>query len=436
MPNLSVINRRAVLGGALAAASAPLVAQSVTGKRRIATVGTGHRGSSTWGVELLAEHSERIEFVGLCDINRKRAEVVRKMLGVSAPVYTDLDRMLREVRPDTLIVTTRDGTHHEMIIRGLEAGCRVLTEKPMTTDERKCQAILDAEKKAGQPITVTFNYRYSNTAQKIKELLMAGTIGQVVSVDFHWYLDTSHGADYFRRWHAYRQNSGSLFVHKASHHFDLINWYLDADPVVVSAQGALRNYGRNSKTGGKNCRECPNKQQCKFYWDVYKDKRLVQLYVDCESEDGYMRDACVYRQDIDIFDTMTGEVRYSNGAIMSYSLNTFMPYEGYHLAFNGADGRIETRVYERQPWEVPRQDEIRVTRNFSKSEVLVVKHAIGGHFGGDPRLRRMIFVPDTPDPLRQRAGSRAGAMSALTGIAAVKSADSGKPVAIADLIRL
>jgi predicted dehydrogenase len=402
---------------------------------RVAIVGTGHRGSRTWGSELLAEHSDRIEFVGLCDINRKRAEVARGMMGVTAPLYTGLDQMLRETRPETLIVTTKDSTHHEMIIRGLEAGCRVLTEKPMTTDAHNCQAILDAEKKAGRPITVTFNYRYSNTAQRIKELLMAGTIGEVVSVDFHWYLDTSHGADYFRRWHAYRANSGSLFVHKASHHFDLINWWLDAEPVVVNAQGVLRKYGRNSKLRGRNCRTCPHALQCPFHWDILKDRRLTALYVECESEDGYLRDACVFREDIDIFDTMTGEVRYSSGAMMSYSLNAFMPYEGYHLAFNGTNGRIETRLYERQPWDMPPQDEIRVTKNFSESEVLVIPHAEGGHFGGDPRLRRMIFVPETPDPLRQRAGSRAGALASLCGIAAVKSVDTGRPVEISSLVR-
>ncbi len=434
--NTSNPTRRGIVGAALMAASAPILVRGNQAQRRVAMVGTGHRGSGTWGSDLLAEHSDRVQFVGLCDINRKRAEVVRLMLGIDVPIYTDLARMLREVRPDTLIVTTKDSTHHEMIIRGLEAGCRVLTEKPMTTDQRKCQAILDAEKKAGLPITVSFNYRYSNTAQKIKELLMAGTIGDVVSVDFHWYLNTRHGADYFRRWHAYRASSGSLFVHKATHHFDLINWYLDADPVVVSAMGGLRKYGRNSKIRGRNCRTCPHRQQCQFHWDILKDQRLTRLYVECESEDGYLRDACVFREDIDIFDTMTGEVRYSTGAIMSYSLNAFMPYEGYHLAFNGLNGRIETRVYESQPWGVLPQDEIRVTKNFSKSEVLVVPHAKGGHFGGDPRLRRMIFVPDTPDPLRQRAGSRAGAMSLLTGVAAVESVDTGKPVAISSLVRL
>ncbi|MEK7408550.1 MAG: Gfo/Idh/MocA family oxidoreductase [Acidobacteriota bacterium] len=421
---------------AAAAAGAGAARQAGLKKTRAALVGTGSRGSGTWGRELLKRQGNRVEIVGLCDINPKRMEAARRRIGIDAATFTSLERMLAETRPDLLIVTTRDSTHHEQILKAMEMGFNVLTEKPMTTDEKKCQAILDAEKKTGRKVTVAFNYRYSNTAQKIKELLMAGAIGEVTSIDFHWYLDVIHGADYFRRWHAYRRNSGTLFVHKATHHFDLINWYLEADPVEVTAYAALRKYGKNGKFRGANCRACAHKRECQFHWDITPSKDLVSLYVEAESEDGYSRDACVFREDIDIFDTMVAEVKYSNGALMSYSLNAFMPYEGYHLAFNGLNGRIEVRVYERQPWEAKPEDAIRVTGNFARSEVIVLPYAEGGHFGADPRLMEMIFNPDKPDPLKQRAGSRAGALSLLTGVAAVKSVETGRPVRIADLVRL
>jgi predicted dehydrogenase len=283
---------------------------------------------------------------------------------------------------------------------------------------------------------VAFNYRFSKRAEKVKALLMANAIGPITSVDFHWYLDIHHGADYFRRWHAYKANTNSLFVHKATHHFDLINWYLEADPVEVTALGQLRNYGRNGKFRGRNCRGCAYKDQCKFYWDMTRDPTLVALYADCESEDGYLRDACVYREDIDIYDTMAAQVKYSNGVQMSYSVNAFMPFEGHAMAFNGLDGRLEVRSYERQPWEPPHIEEIRLTRNFGATEIVPVEDEEVGHAGADPRLRRFVFSPELPDPLKQRAGSRAGAMSILTGIAAVRSVESGKPVKIADLLAI
>jgi predicted dehydrogenase len=78
---------------------------------------------------------------------------------------------------------------------------------------------------------VTFNYRYSPFRSQVKELLMSGEIGDVLSVDFHWLLNTVHGADYFRRWHSNKAISGGLMVHKATHHFDLVNWWLSDMPV-------------------------------------------------------------------------------------------------------------------------------------------------------------------------------------------------------------
>lgn len=420
---------------AAAVAGAPAVLAGQSGKKRIALVGTGIRGTTMWGSSVARVYKDQIEFVGLCDINRKRVEVGRQMIGVDAPTFTDFDQMLRTVKPELVIVTTKDSTHHEQIIRALESGCEVITEKPMTTDERKCQAIIDAEKKAGRQITVTFNYRYSSIAEKTKEILMSGAIGRPTSIDFHWYLDVNHGADYFRRWHAYKESSGTLWVHKATHHFDLINWLLDADPVEVTAFGDLRNYGRNGKLRGKNCRTCPHQKECPFYWDMTRSRQLMQLYAECESEDGYLRDACVFREDIDIYDTMTANVKYSNGVLMSYSLNTYMPYEGYHLGINGTMGRLDVRAYERQPWEAPAAAEFRITRNFGKSETSDLRVGAGGHFGADPKLKDMIFKPGTPDTLKQRAGSRAGAMSALTGVAAVRSIEGGRPVKIADLVK-
>ena len=117
--------------------------------------------------------------------------------------------------------------------------------------------MLDAEKRNNRKIVVTFNYRYAPAHQQIKEILMSGEIGKVVSVDFSWYLDVIHGADYFRRWHRLRNSGGSLLVHKASHHFDLMNWWLGADPVEVSGSGGLQVYGKNGPFRGTQLPHLP-----------------------------------------------------------------------------------------------------------------------------------------------------------------------------------
>lgn len=404
-------------------------------KKRIAMVGTGVRGIGMWGKPVIKEFADQVEFVGLCDINPGRVETAKKAMGLSCPTFTDFDKMMKETKPDKLLVMTVDGTHHEFIIKGMEYGADIITEKPMTIDEHKCQAILDAEKRTGKKVTVTFNYRYSPHRQKIYELLRNDAIGKITSVDFHWYLNTSHGADYFRRWHRLRKNGGSLLVHKATHHFDLLNWWVNSEPEQVFAYGALEHYGKNNSFRHTHCRPCPHKKECKFYWDMTKSPSLMELYADNEKYDGYHRDGCVWKEDIDIFDKMAVQIRYANKVQVSYSLTAYSPYEGYRIAFNGTKGRIDAWIKESQPWEEEDFDEIQVTANFGKREIIRIPNNEAGHGGGDTRLRKQVFTPGD-DPYHQSAGSRDGAMSILIGIAARNSIDSGKPVTIGDLTSL
>lgn len=437
MPSSESPTRREFLAsaGAMVAASAlPAWGAPAGSKRRYALVGTGNRGVNMWGRGVRERYADVAEFVGLCDVNPLRVEAGKRHIGVSCPTFTRLDDMLGATRPDVLIVTTVDATHAGCIVSALDRGIDVITEKPMVIDEAQCRAVLEAEKRSGRSLAVTFNYRYAPKHRLIKETLMSGAIGRVTSVDFSWYLDVHHGADYFRRWHRLRDKGGSLWVHKATHHFDLVNWWLGAEPVEVTAAGALDRYGRNGPFRHTHCRPCPHQASCEFHWDITKDPVLVKLYADCESADGYYRDGCVFREDVDIFDTMNALVRYSNGASMSYSVNAFMPFEGFHLAFNGTKGRLEVRDYERQPWPVAEETEAYLTRNFGQREKLEIPQVKGGHGGGDDRLRDLIFRGvEAPEHMRL-PNSRAGALSCLTGVAARKSCDEKRTVKIAELM--
>ena len=429
-------------GGVVAATSLlgadPLFGQTASAKRRYAIVGTGDRATGMWGRQIQERYSDVIEFVGLCDINPKRVEASKALMGVQCPTFTNFDEMLDKAKPQVVMVTTRDSFHSQYIVRALDRGFDVMTEKPMVIDEKQCQAVLDAEKRNKRNIIVTFNYRYAPRHRTTKEILMSGEIGKVLSVDFAWYLDVYHGADYFRRWHAYKNGGGSLWVHKATHHFDLVNWWLGADPVEVVANGQLQVYGKNGTIRGKNCRACPHQKSCRFYYDLTTNANRMKLYAECESADNYYRDACVFREDIDIYDSMQAIVKYSNGATMAYSLDAHMPFEGFRVAFNGELGRLEVRDYERQPWDVPagQETEIYVTKSFGQRRKVDVVNAAGGHGGGDDFLRDQIFRK-TPAPAHMRLpDSRAGAMSCLTGIAARKSIEEKRAVTISELVKL
>lgn len=425
-------------------------------KIRLALVGTGSRGSGFWGRDL-AKNFPNVEFVALGDINPGRLEYVKSYMNASCPTYTNIDQLLKEVKADYIIVTTVDATHDEIIVKALNAGFNVITEKPMTTDEVKCKRILDAEKKTGKKVVVAFNYRHSVHAMQLKELLAADRVGKITSVDFNWYLNVHHGADYFRRWHGRMGKGGSLWVHKATHHFDLLNWWLNSEPVEVNAYGSLEHYGKNNAFRGTKCRGCEHKPNCKFYWDITANQQNVNLYVNNEQHDGYIRDGCVWSREIDIYDKMSAQILYANGVIVNYSLTTYSPYEGWQIAFNGLKGRIETwediPYLQKTPDDQAKRHAIEMSGaddavagdvreiiawdNFSKNyEVYTTPKIRGGHGGGDIRMQKRIFVDPTDNPHHVMAGTREGAMSILIGIAARKSIQLKRPVKISELTNL
>ncbi len=225
------------------------------GRRRYAIVGTGVRAVGMWGRPLARQYGDVVEFVGLCDSNPLRLEAAKRQMDVSCPTFTDFDGMVTSARPDLLMVTTVDAHHAGYIVRALDRGIDVIVEKPMVTDEKQCQAVLDAEKRAGRQIVVTFNYRYAPKHQKI-------------------------------------------------------------------------------------------------------------------------------------------------------------------------------------PWETQEETEMYLIRNFGKREKVELPDARGGHGGGDQRLLDSIFRNAEMPPYMKLPGSRAGAMSCLTGIAALKSCDAGGPVKISDLVSI
>jgi predicted dehydrogenase len=423
-------------------------------KKRYAQVGLGHR-SMMYSNAVVEHFADSAELVGLCDSNegrlRLRADWAREN-GAEVPTYGDgqFDQMIAEIKPDVVIVATVDCTHDRYICRAMELGCDVMTEKPMTTDEHKCQRILDARRVTGRECRVTFNYRYAPARTQVKDLLMADVIGNVVSVDFHWLLDTKHGADYFRRWHRNKRNSGGLMVHKATHHFDLVNWWLSTVPETVYATGA-RNFYRPETADryglsqrGARCLDCAEADRCPFYIDLRAYPTLRSMYLQNEQYDGYYRDRCVFSGDIDIEDTMDVAVTYGNGARMSYSLHAFMPWEGYVVAFNGSKGRLEHVCMESVyfsgdgtvPGELrPEGTKIKVFPHFQSGYEVEIWQSKGGHGGADPVMLEHLFGSEPPAGKYLRAADeRAGAWSILTGIAANRSIESGQPVRVDELV--
>ena len=462
-PTPNAVDRRtfvktlSAVGAGLALSAVPsVVAQTILPRRRYAIVGLGSRHKMYQNaIEL--DYKDHAELVGLCDSNPGRIEVAQKLSkkhGTPVPAgyaHTDFNKMITETKPDFVIVTTVDSTHDDYIVAAMEAGCDVITEKPLTNTAEKCQRILDARRRTGRHLRVTFNYRYSPPRTQVKDILMSGEIGDVLSVDFHWMLNTTHGADYFRRWHSQKKFSQGLMLHKASHHFDLANWWIGAMPETVWAVGKREFYTPTmAKRFGleshhERCHTCPEQAKCGFYLDLAANPELKELYLDQEHYDGYFRDQCVFRPEIDIEDTMNVMVRYDNGVTMAYSLNTFNAWEGYQIAFNGTKGRLEHTIIEQI--YVNGTDSVQggIAENGVTTRIIPIRGAArtvepwtgaGSHGGGDKVMLDEIFLPTAPADKYLRASSEhAGAASILIGVAANQCFKTGQSVKIADLVK-
>jgi predicted dehydrogenase len=453
-------SRRSFMKSAAVAGIATALAPRVWGvtenrRKRYAIVGTGSR-SRMYQDALQKTYRDTSELVGLCDLNAGRLELARNRSAQNEtsppPGYAaaDFEKMIAETKPDAIIVTTMDSTHDDYIVRGLEAGCDVITEKPMTTDEKKVMRIQDAVERTGRHVRVCFNYRYTPARTQVKEMLRDGAIGDLLSVDFHWLLNTHHGADYFRRWHGQKQYSGGLMVHKSTHHFDLVNWWLGSNPVEVQAMGKREFYTPEMarrlglESYHERCQTCPEADKCTFRMDLAASSSLKSLYLDQEHHDGYFRDRCVFHPRIDIEDTMNVMVRYENNVTLSYSLNAFNSWEGYTIAFNGTQGRIEHEIVERI--YVNGTDGVQggIARGGITTRLIPLRGAAtdieprvstGGHGGGDKVMLDQLFLDNPPDdPLLRASDHRGGAASVLIGAAANQCFATGQPVVLDELV--
>lgn len=425
-------------------------------KKKYVLVGSGGRAEFFYGA-LASNYRETSELLAFCDINGTRMDYANRILVQKydhEPVRTykaeEFDRMIEIEKPDFVIVTSVDRTHHTYIIRAMELGCDVITEKPMTVDEKKCQEIIDAVERTGRNVRVTFNYRYAPHHTKARELIRDGVIGKVTSVHFEWLLNTQHGADYFRRWHRNKNNSGGLLVHKSTHHFDLVNFWIGSQPETVFAFGDLLFYGReNAESRGvtqfyDRATGNPVAAEDPFALHLDQNDHLKSMYLDAEHEDGYRRDQSVFGDGINIEDTMGVIVKYKNNAILTYSLNAYMPWEGYRIAFNGTKGRLEMSIIE-QSYVNSGGDKalegalkgktMNVFPMFGEPYSVQVEEGVGGHGGGDPVLLNDLFGTPEPDPFNRAANHVDGARSILTGIAANRAIATGMPVKVDDLVR-
>ncbi len=383
-------------------------------------IGLGQRGLS-YGHLLTNGLSGYGRVMALADINEKRMNGAARLLGLdNMALYSNYHDLLADPTIDAVIVTTPDCTHETVATDALRAGKHVLCEKPLATTVEGSYKIMAAQK-PGQVLQIGFVLRYNRVYENAYEIIARGDIGNVKQIIA---TDNRRGADYFRRWHRFREKSGGLFNHKSTHTLDIVNWYAGAKPVSISAMGGLSVY-LPGKWQGERCLTCETKEQCPEYLDL-REEPYRSLYLLAETADGYIRDTCTFTSEKTTIDHGHALIEYDNDVKASYNLSLFAPIDTRQMMIFGDRGKLELDEAQRR---------ITVRPHYSQDviEYSVAKDA-GGHGGGDTGLLRE-FIACMKQGEQPLAGAVEGAWSCLVSLAAEQSVDEKRPITIAEMLQ-
>lgn len=426
-------------------------------RKRYAIAGVSNRAQGMFMDSIREQYANVAELVAMLDSDVARMSRYNDSRKTEIPAYLpeEFGKMVDETKPDVIIVATRDASHHIYVIKALKRNIEVICEKPLTTDEEKCREIIQAENESTAKARVTFNVRYVPHVTKIREIVESGKLGRVISVDLNWYLDTYHGWSYFNRWNRLREESGGLSITKACHHFDMVRWLIGQNAEEVFSYGKLNFYGpegahnplsNKSDAKGRTCPTCDVRSKCKYYMRWFRDEyrnrggaAKIDDHIDtAQSYTGYIPRMCAFDPEINIEDTYAAVMRFDGGAFLNYSLNASNPYEGYRLAINGTEGRVECKELHAPPrLPFPANDiepVITYIPMFGGREKIDTINPGGGHGGGDPLIKDELFIgADELATTNRQAGLSDGVESVMMGIAVHQSATSGERVSVSQM---
>jgi UDP-N-acetylglucosamine 3-dehydrogenase len=195
-------------------------------KLGVAVIGTGF-----WGKNHARVYKElaSTELVAICDVNAERAKSIANQFGAKA--YTSSARMLKNEEIEAVSVCTWSTNLAQEALKALKAGKHVLVEKPMATNTKQAEKLLETAEKNDLHLTVGFLMRFIPGLQHIREAVENKKIGELVCV----------AAKRVSQW---PERIGDVGVVKdmAIHDIDVMRYISNEDPIAVYAKaGSMRH---------------------------------------------------------------------------------------------------------------------------------------------------------------------------------------------------
>ncbi len=366
----------------------------------VVVMGLGNRGAKY--AKLMSADPAHYQVVGIAEPDHARRDEIQEIFHLSDDVCFDSwDQLLAQPKmADIAVIAMMDDMHYEPAMKAIELGYNLLLEKPVAPTAKECADIANAAKAKGVEVLVCHVLRYAPFYVKVKELLMDGVIGDVMSaVAVEGVGNIHHSHSYVRgNWHSEEETSPMLLA-KSCHDLDIIQWLLDSPCKKIQSFGSLTHFKEENAPEGSpvSCvnGDCPVREQCCYdciamYVKNQKNHRrriitkgIAKTPVPTDEE---VLEAlkttdyglCVYHAHNDVVDHQTVNMQFEGDTTVTFSMNAFNKGGRYIRLFgtkgelfaNAADTTITIRTYgQKEPIlvEVPKIDE----------------SIVGGHGGGD-----------------------------------------------------
>ena len=376
---------------------------------RVIVIGAGNRGERY--ATHMTEMPEHYEIVAVADPAEARRNLFHERFGVAKEMgfHTWEEILAQPKMADLAVISTVDNMHYEPAMKAIELGYNLLLEKPVAPTAKECAEIAAAAQAKGVKVLVGHVLRYSPFYCAVKEILMAGTIGQIISIDQVEGVGNVHFSHSFVRgnWHC-EADSAPMLLAKSCHDLDIIQWLLEKPCKKVSSFGSLTHFVPENAPEGAPVRcsdgTCPAYDTCpynciKHYYDFKTNSRrsIITTGISKEAEptDEEVMLAlkttdyglCAYHAHNDVLDHQVVSMEFEGGATASFTVNAFNK-GGRYIRIYGSEGELYAHMADQ---------EIRVytfrDKKTSFVPVTKIEESInGGHGGGDEGIVRELHL--------------------------------------------
>ncbi|MCE0498248.1 MAG: Gfo/Idh/MocA family oxidoreductase [Methylacidiphilales bacterium] len=330
-----------------------------TGPLRLGVIGAGARLRQVLGQLLAAAPAGRIVVTAAHDTNPEALLALRKVCGGDFETVKAEEELTRHAKVDWVFIGSWNVFHARQAVVALQAGKNVFCEKPLATTLEDCLAVRDAVKKSGRIFAFGLVLRYSPLYRKIHELVTAGRIGRIISLEFNETLGFNHGGYIFGNWRRRSANSGSHLLEKCCHDLDLVNWITGSLPARVAS------------FGGRDFFVPANAHQVERIGPNAEGKPAYGTWADPGR-------VSPFSEGVDIVDNQVAILEYANGVRAAFHTNCNAGLPERRMYLCGTEGSLRadatTGIIELQ----------RIGHD-SKIE-RIDTGAAGGHMGGDEMM--------------------------------------------------